>query len=254
MVLGQQIPAGQGPLQDGLDVISILSNHEKTAEFICYKLCRRLISDNPPSDAVSDAANTFLSNTGNSQQLKLVVETILKHSSFKTSMGGKFKRGFEFTASSLRALGADFSMVLNESWIGSLIGRYRLIGQQLFHWKPPNGWPDVAGAWQNSNSYVMRWRLANWLIDSYIDGNLAIDILGQAPQTEQSATELVDFWLSELIGYTGIEETDRQDMIAFMADGGDPDALLDFPADNSIRNRVRSLIALMLMSPEFQMK
>ena len=254
MVLGQQIPAGQAALQDGLDVINILANHEKVAEYICFKLCRRLISDNPPSDVVASAANTFLSNAASSQQLKLVVETILKHSSFKTSWGGKFKRGFEFTASSLRALGADFSVLANGSWINSFINRYRLIGQYLFHWKPPNGWPDVAGAWQNSNSYVMRWRLANWFIDSYIGDTLAIDILGQAPQVEQSSVELVDFWLREIIGYTGIAEADRLEMINFMADVGDPDILLDFPGDSNVRNRVRSLIALISMSPEFQMK
>ena len=124
----------------------------------------------------------------------------------------------------------------------------------LFHWKPPNGWPEVAGAWQNSNSYVMRWGLANWLIDSKIGDFLAIDILGQAPQIEQSSVEIVDFWLSELIGYTGIDEAGRTEMIAFMADGGDPEVLLDFPFDNNVRNRARSLIALIQMSPEFQMK
>ena len=253
-VLGQQIPAGQAALQDGLDVINILANHEKVAEFISYKLCRRLISDNPPSDVVSDAASTFLSNAGSPEQLKLVVETILKHNAFKTSWGGKFKRGFEFTASSLRTLGADFSLLLDESWLNSFINSYRLIGQQLFHWKPPNGWPDVAGAWQNSNSYVMRWRLANWLIDSKIGDFLAIDVIGQAPQIEQSSVEIVDFWLSEIIGYTGIDEAGRQEMINFMADGGDPDALLDFPGNSDVRNRVRSLIALIHMSPEFQMK
>jgi len=43
-------------------------------------------------------------------------------------------------------------------------------------------------------------------------------------------------------------------MINFMADGGDPDLLLDFPFDDTVRNRVRSLIALIHMSPEFQMK
>ncbi len=187
------------------------------AEFISYKLCRRLISDNPPSDVVSDAASTFLSNAGSPEQLKLVVETILKHNAFKTSWGGKFKRGFEFTASSLRTLGADFSLLLDESWLNSFINSYRLIGQQLFHWKPPNGWPDVAGAWQNSNSYVMRWRFANWLIDKKIGDTLAIDVIGQAPQTEQSATEIVDYWLSELIGYIGIDETGRLEMINFMA-------------------------------------
>jgi len=100
----------------------------------------------------------------------------------------------------------------------------------------------------------MRWRLANWLIDKKIGDTLAIDVIGQAPQTEQSATQIVDYWLSELIGYIGIDETGRLEMINFMADGGDPDLLLDFPFDDTVRNRVRSLIALIHMSPEFQMK
>lgn len=100
----------------------------------------------------------------------------------------------------------------------------------------------------------MRWRLANWLIDSKIGDFLAIDVIGQAPQIEQSSVEIVDFWLTEIIGYTGIDEAGRQEMINFMADGGDPDALLDFPGNSDVRNRVRSLIALQAMAPEFQMK
>ncbi|NIS09928.1 MAG: DUF1800 domain-containing protein [Candidatus Dadabacteria bacterium] len=113
LVLGQQIPAGQAPLQEGLDVINILAHHEKVAEYICFKLCRRFISDNPPADVIAAAANTFLSNADSPQQLKLVMETILKHSAFKSSFGGKFKRGFEFTASALRTLGADFSVLID---------------------------------------------------------------------------------------------------------------------------------------------
>ncbi len=100
----------------------------------------------------------------------------------------------------------------------------------------------------------MRWRLANWFIDKKIGDTFAIDVLNQAPQTEQSATEIVDYWLAEIIGYTGIDEAGRTELISFMADGGDPDVLLDFPGNNSIRDRVRSLIALIQMSPEFQMK
>ena len=53
-VLGQTLPAGRG-IEDGDQVLDILARHPSTARFLCTKLSRLFVSDQPPA-ALSSAA------------------------------------------------------------------------------------------------------------------------------------------------------------------------------------------------------
>ncbi len=61
-VLGRFMAANRGPMADGREVLDLLATHPGTARFICRKLCRRLISDNPPQSIVDAAASQFSAN------------------------------------------------------------------------------------------------------------------------------------------------------------------------------------------------
>ena len=45
---------------------------------------------------------------------------------------------------------------------------YRLAsaGQVPYEWPAPNGYPDTALAWSGSSSYVMTWKLLDWLTEA----------------------------------------------------------------------------------------
>src|SRR5690606_18572005 len=118
---------------------------------------RRLISDNPPESVVQAAADVFIANKTAPDQLKKVYRTILLSPEFRTTWGEKIKRPFEFSVSVLRALQADF--VPEDPFFWS----YDSIGQALFSWHSPDGYPDDRGAWTGTMPMLQRWRHCNWL-------------------------------------------------------------------------------------------
>jgi hypothetical protein len=59
-ILGREFPPNRGPLQDGEEVLDILAAHPGTARFVCSKIARRLLSDDPPAALVEQMADRFL--------------------------------------------------------------------------------------------------------------------------------------------------------------------------------------------------
>ena len=87
-VLGVDIGSYQG-IDDGEIVLDTLAAHPGTARHIAYKLCRRFISDNPPEDLVSEAADIFHTNIDKDDQMKRVLRTILKIGGVQKHLGGE---------------------------------------------------------------------------------------------------------------------------------------------------------------------
>ncbi len=81
-VLGIDITQSNG--QDETEqVLDLLAMHPNTARYVCRKLCRRLISDNPPESIVEAAAVVFNDQWQAPDQLKQVVRTILLSTEFQ---------------------------------------------------------------------------------------------------------------------------------------------------------------------------
>lgn len=248
IVLAQATPSGAG-VQDGEFVLDLLANHPGTARYISRKLCRRLLADDPPEAVVQAAADVFYSQRNASDQLKQVVRTILLSPEFRTTWGEKIKRPFEYTVSLLRAANANFA------WSDSFRWRYEALGQALFNWRPPDGYPDRKENWSSTMPMLQRWRLCNWLIDGWKIGgdgadkdNLRIDCRSQMPASVNTATAIVDFWAQRLLG-RGLPADERQPLIDFMAGGRGPESTL--PAAH-IDERLRFLVGLFFMAPSFQ--
>ncbi len=249
-VLGVFIPQDQAALKDGRDVLDALASHPGTGRYIARKLCRRLISDNPPQNVIDAAAAVFTAQWQAPDQLKQVYETILMSEEFRTTWGEKIKRPFEISVSAMRAAGADFTLRMDDSDTSSFLSRYDDTGQELFNWPAPNGYPDVRGAWQSMTPRVSTWRLCNWLIDfDDADDNYYLDVLGQTPVTVRSPNELADFWIQRIL-YRPMDPADRNEIVQFMAQGINPDFDLNFD-DGDTLDRLRAMVGLLLMSPDF---
>lgn len=250
-VLGEFIPPDQPDQKDGDDVLDRLAAHPGTGRHIARKLCRKLIADDPPQSIVDQAAALFTAQKDAPDQLRQVIRLILLSEEFRTTYGEKVKRPFEITMSALRAGGADFTAKTSDSETSSFLSNYNRAGQRLFRWPAPNGYPDVRQAWQSATPRTMTWRLCNWLItwdDS--DDNYFLDVVGQTPSGLRTATELVDYWINRIF-FRPISAIDRQEYIDFMAQGFSPDIDLPIDSSSSTADRLRSMVGLMFMAPDF---
>lgn len=253
--LGLAMPGGQTAAQDGALALDRIAAHPGTARFICRKLCRRLVSDIPPESLVQSAATLFQNLVAAPDQLKQVVRHILLAAEFRTTWGEKIKRPFEVAVSALRAANANFRFVWEDNqdgWdTGALHWLYNAAGQELFANHPPNGYPDVRAKWQSANPRVALWRTVNWLIEAQdAGGTWRLDVLAQTPPGVRSATELADFWIDRVYG-RALPAADRQEVIEMMAQGHNPDLDLPLDTDESTRDRLRAMVGLLFMAPEF---
>lgn len=248
IVLARNMPSGSG-IQDGNTVLDLLANHPGTARHIARKLCRRLISDTPPESVVDAAAAVFYAKRAAPDQLKQVVRTILLSDEFRTSFGQKIKRPFEFAVSALRATNADFAFDDSFWW------NYENLGQPLFSWRPPDGFPDKKENWSSTMPMLQRWRFITYITDWWTYGGDGankdlhrINVNAQMPATFKSATAIVDFWARRLLA-RDLPAEERTALIGFMAAGRNPDG--ELPGEE-IAERLRFLVGLILMAPAFQ--
>jgi uncharacterized protein (DUF1800 family) len=247
IVLGQEIPEFRG-IQDGKQVLDLLAFHPASARYICRRLCRRLISDNPPQSLVQAAADVFVANQNAPDQLKKVVRTILLSAEFRNTWGEKLKRPFDYSVSILRALNANYAPTDSFFW------NYDSIGQGLFNWRPPNGYPDDRAAWSGTMPMLQRWRHCNWLFGWQIGGEgtdaetYRLRPETQTPNHLKTPNDLVDYWSRRILGQL-LPSNERQPIVDFMASGRNPD--FDLPADQ-IAERLRQMVALICLSPSFQ--
>lgn len=249
-VLGVFLPQDQPDLKDGRDVLDALVSHPGTGRYLARKLCRRFVADDPPQGVVDAAAAVFTAQWQAPDQLRQVVQTILLSDEFLATWGEKIKRPFEIAVGALRAGGADLTLRMNHSDTSSFLWRFDGTGQMPFDWPAPNGYPDVRGAWKSMTPRVMSWRLCGWLID-FVDAadQHYMDVVAQTPAGVRSANALADFWIDRVLGRP-MQPADRQEIAEFMAQGINPDFDLDL-ANEDTAERLRSMVGLIFMSPEF---
>jgi len=221
-VLGHAVPAGQGE-KDLDQVVDIVCHHAATARHIATKLVRRFVAEDAPAALVERVAAVFTEQDG---QIAPMVRMILNSEEFNASRGGKFKPPFRYVVSALRALGADtFAHT-------PLIEYLVRMGQGVFQYPTPDGYPDKASTWMGT--LMWRWNLA-----------LAL-AAGKVPSVELPLGKLVkaigDGDSERLFRYfTGHTPTEPQKQALAEAVGAQaPDGL------------PREAIGLILASPAFQ--
>jgi uncharacterized protein (DUF1800 family) len=177
---------------DGDDGLRVVLEQPAAAEFICTKLVRYFVSDEPeiPADLVAPLAHRF-----RDQDLTVapVVETILTSRVFYSlgALGCKVRSPVELGIGLLRALEANTNMA-------QLATRLRDLGQMPFY--PPNvkGW-DGGRTWIDSSALLARARLVRALVERAETrfGGVALDEYLDRFGLKNSAV-IVD-WLSELL-------------------------------------------------------
>ncbi|GAC1395768.1 MAG: hypothetical protein NVSMB56_10030 [Pyrinomonadaceae bacterium] len=161
-VLGQKIPAGGG-MKDAEMVLDILSHNPTTAKFISTKVARWFVNDEPSASLVARMSDTFLKSDGD---IREVLRTMIASPEFNAADAyrAKIKTPFELAVSSIRALGGD----TNGS--PALIGWIAKMGQPLYGYQTPNGYPDRAEQWVSTGSLLERLNFALALVGNKIPG------------------------------------------------------------------------------------
>ena len=146
-ILGQKVDAGG--MKDGLKVIDILVSQPATANFIARKLAVKFVSDNPSEAYVQRIADAFHKSNGD---IKTTLRAMFDDSEFFAAENyrAKIKTPFELLVSSLRALNAD---VKASPTLLALLGK---MGEPLYGYQAPTGYPDTAEDWVNTGALLER--------------------------------------------------------------------------------------------------
>lgn len=253
-VLGTFMPQDQPPMQDGRDVLDALAFHPGTARHVCRKICRRLTVDEPPQSLVDAAVATWRANASELDQIARVVRTIATAPEFLEGWGEKAKRPFEVAVSAMRAVGTKLSFAMGDSETDTFLSRFDACGQPLFAWPTPDGFPDRRAAWQSVAPRAMTWRFCLWAFDQDNDNDqFFLDVLAKTPPSVRSAAEIVDFWVARLLG-RAIDPADREELVAFMSQGLNPDLDLPLDSETEVQERLRTLAGLICNTPYFLWK
>jgi uncharacterized protein (DUF1800 family) len=159
-ILGQKV--NEGGIKDGLKVIDILANHPSTAKFVAKKLAVKFVSDNPSEALVKRVADAFTRSKGD---IKTTLRALFTDEEFfaPANYRAKIKTPFELTVSALRTLGAD----TNGGQIQSMLAK---MGEQLYGYQAPTGYPDTAEDWVNTGALLERMNFAVALAANQIPG------------------------------------------------------------------------------------
>jgi uncharacterized protein (DUF1800 family) len=150
-VLGHTID--QGGMEEGKQVLQMLSQMPATAHFISKKLAMRFVSDTPPEALVQRMADTFLKTDGD---IKEVLRTLFHSPEFwaPETYRAKVKTPLEFVVSAVRSSDADVVNVL------PLQQQLQKLGMPLYGQQPPTGYKMTADAWVNSSALLNRMNFA----------------------------------------------------------------------------------------------
>ncbi|MBC8103821.1 MAG: DUF1800 domain-containing protein [Cytophagales bacterium] len=218
-VLGVSIPAGGGT-SDGDRVLEILAAHPSTARFIASKLVRGFYGEGEASKAATVRIADVYSRTGGS--ISAMLRALLVGtgpygiSSDLIAAPPVLKRPFDYLVSAVRVSEAE------TDGGGPIQQHLARMGQPLFQWPMPDGYPDRTAAW--TGSLLARWNFAAALTTGGIEGT--------GPDTVWlPKTELVSAFLPNA---SREEQTRLRSVIAPFAD------------------RLPQAAALLLASPAFQ--
>src|SRR5262249_3528782 len=150
-VLGYYI-APDGHKNDADTMLQILAYHENTAKFISRKMCRWLLSYEPPESLVAKVVNTYIFTGGD---IKEMIRTIFYEALAEPAnrQHAKLRRPYHFVMSLVRALQPEITDLT-----GLFYEMYPL-GQMPYDWSPPNGYPDSFDAW--GSALLPRWSFAS---------------------------------------------------------------------------------------------
>ena len=167
-VMGQVLPAvpasaGMAGMTEGDQMLDFLVKHSSTARYVSKKMLRWLLQYEPSAVQIAAVAAVYTKTQGD---ISAMVRAVLTPANV-TAATPKLKRPYTFVLSTLRAIKPTVSKV------ATVTGRWlNLLGQPMFYWDPPDGYPDKPDYW--AGGVLQRWNFATYITTT--SGELTMDI------------------------------------------------------------------------------
>ena len=164
-------------------ILADLSAKPQTARFICGKIARHFVADEPPPALVARLQDAWMGSYGDLAQ---VAAALISAPEAWDPRPAKFKTPYEFVVSAYRAAGAEPQ---GFQQIGPILTS---LGQKPFSAPSPKGWPEDAQSWAAPDAVVKRMQFAqNFSTATVRDRDpsaLATDALGErlSPDTAKA--------------------------------------------------------------------
>jgi hypothetical protein len=163
-----------------------LAHRPDTARNVARRLLVHYVSDHPSKALVERVARHYLRNhTDIGATLKFIVE----QPEFHASRGKKVRRPGDAFAAAVRGLGLTWTGgpelgivtgTIVRSW-APYLSLLRDAGHVPSEWFAPNGYPQVAAPWLNSNTTLQVWRL----MELFVEGSNGVPFLkGLGPSAD----------------------------------------------------------------------
>jgi uncharacterized protein (DUF1800 family) len=182
IVLGKHFGANGG-YEEGVELLKMLAHHPATAQFISKKIAVRFVSDNPPKSLIDKMSKTFKDKDGD---IKQILITMVSSPEFWSAeaLREKTKSPFELAISAVRSLNADIRQPYQLfTWIDKM-------GQKMYYYQAPTGFPDKGQYWINTGSLLNRMNFGLALASQRIPGiriNLAALNGNHEPESADAA-------------------------------------------------------------------
>ncbi len=261
-ILGQKV--NEGGMKDGLKVIDILVSHPSTAKFIARKLAVKFVNDKPSDKLVNRVAKAFQKSNGD---IKTTLRALFSSPEFFAAENyrAKIKTPFELLVSSVRVLDA------NTNGGPAMVGLLRNMGEMLYGYQAPTGYPDTAEDWVNTGALLQRMNFAVALASNRIP-QTRVDLRQfEARNKREILDKAIDTILNGEISNgtksTLIKQIDQPLIEPKLADSMDDDSALTMGRNGRRGNRMNrqarlrspsgnpevfKVVGLILGSPEFQ--
>jgi uncharacterized protein (DUF1800 family) len=222
----------------GDEVVDIILQHPATASYAAKKLFEFFVHRNPKDETLATLAHVLRSN---GYDLRPMLKNLFRSREFysDTAMTAQIKSPAEVLVGTIRMLGlkeVDYAQVDNAC---------QIMGLTLF--EPPNvaGW-DEGRAWITSKQLLDRYNYVAELVD-----RSRIDVVAALEGRElKSAGDVIDHLVERCLT-TKLNAGKRQALIQFL---GDLPPSSDWARQREqINTKLRSVIVMLLGTPEFQL-
>lgn len=258
-VMDVTITAPGGGETDVTDILTYLARHYGTARYIAWKLCKRLVEDDPDESLVSSTAEVFYANRDDPEQMRKVYRHVLESTDFQSTWGLKIKRPMEIVIGALRAADMDFTIRMDHSPSNNLVNRLDDTSHYPFYYSAPTGFPDERSEWQGSGPLIQTWRTVTRMLRESTEVNLAARTNTEIPlEVDRTPENIVNLWMPRALGYS-LSPAQAQTVIDFItglpkvagADQAlDPGINTSDTGPTSIYQRIiMAAVGLILMSP-----
>lgn len=173
-----------GGYQEGVRLLHMLAHHRATAQFICSKLATRFVSDSPSKALIEKMALVFQQQDGD---IKAVLIALVTSPEFwsPAALRQKIKSPFELAIGAVRNLGAKIEEP------HPLYEQISKMGEKLYAYQAPSGFPDRALYWVNTGSLLNRMNFGLALASGKVRGvRLDLAALNAYHEPESTHTAL----------------------------------------------------------------